>query len=77
MRGVCLALPHAAASIEWDNKLVVTIDEKKFAIAALNPEPVWLSLRSTPEGFAEPTERPGGAQRLICRAYFPKRFASV
>lgn len=30
-----------------------------FAVLVLEPAPVWLSLKTTPEDFAELTERPG------------------
>jgi len=59
VREFCIALPHASESIQWDNHLVLKIAGKMFAVIALEPSEVWISFKSTPEEFAELTERPG------------------
>jgi len=59
VRKFCLAMPHATESVQWGNDLVMKIGGKIFAVMALDPSSVWLSFKSTPEDFAELTERPG------------------
>jgi predicted DNA-binding protein (MmcQ/YjbR family) len=59
VREFCLALPHVTESIQWSNHLVLKVGGKMFAVAALEPSPVWISLKCTDEDFAELTERPG------------------
>src|SRR3954467_4296049 len=59
VREYCLSFPHATETIQWGNDLVLKIGGKMFAVAALEPAPVWLSFKCTPEDFAELTERPG------------------
>ena len=59
VRKFCLAMPHATESVQWGNDLVMKIGGKMFAVMALDPSSVWLSFKSTPEDFAELTERPG------------------
>ena len=49
VRRYCLSLPHTTEQVQWGH-------------AAMPLEPpfdVWLSLKCTPEEFAELTERPG------------------
>jgi predicted DNA-binding protein (MmcQ/YjbR family) len=59
VRRICLALPHATESVKWENDLVFCVESKMFAVAALEPGPVWLSFKCTPEVYAELLERPG------------------
>jgi predicted DNA-binding protein (MmcQ/YjbR family) len=59
VREYCLSLPHAAESIQWGNDLVMKVGGKMFAVVVLEPAPVWISFKCTPEEFAELTERPG------------------
>lgn len=58
-RRYCLSLPHATESVQWGDDLVFKIGGKMFAVVVLEPAKVWLSLKCSPEGFAELTERPG------------------
>jgi len=58
VRKFCLSMPHAKESIQWGNDLVMKVGGKMFAVMALEPSSVWLSLKCTPEDFAELTERP-------------------
>lgn len=59
VREYCLSLPHATESIQWGNDLVLKVGGKMFAVMILEAAPVWISFKSTPEDFAEMTERPG------------------
>ena len=59
VRKICLSLPHAAESVKWDDNLVFTVDSKMFAVAALEPGPLWISFKCSPDDFADLLERPG------------------
>jgi predicted DNA-binding protein (MmcQ/YjbR family) len=59
LRRVCLSLPHATEQIQWEDDLVFKVGGKMFAVARLEPARVWLSLKTSPEEFAELVERPG------------------
>ncbi len=59
VREICLSFPHATEQIQWDIDLVFKVAGKMFAVAVLEPARVWLSFKSSPENFAELTERPG------------------
>ena len=58
VREYCLKFPHATESIQWGNDLVLKVGGKMFTVMRLEPAPVWISFKSTPEEFAELTERP-------------------
>src|SRR5271169_3343706 len=58
LREVCLSLPGATEQIQWVNMLLFKISGKMFAMTALEPAPVWLFFKASPETFAELTERP-------------------
>jgi predicted DNA-binding protein (MmcQ/YjbR family) len=57
LREVCLAFPGATEQIQWGNDLLFKVGGKMFAVTPLEPAPVWLSLKVSPENFAELTER--------------------
>ena len=59
VRSVCLDLPQATEHVQWGNDLVFKVAGKMFAIVNLDPGPVRASFKTTPEKFAELTERPG------------------
>jgi predicted DNA-binding protein (MmcQ/YjbR family) len=59
LRKFCLSLPAATEQIQWGDNLLFKVGGRMFAIASLEPSPVWLSLKADPEEFAELTERPG------------------
>jgi len=59
IRRFCMALPHTTEEVLWGGDLVFKIGGKMYAAAALEPAPVCLSFKSTPEEFAELVERPG------------------
>jgi predicted DNA-binding protein (MmcQ/YjbR family) len=54
-----MAFPHATEQVQWGYDLVFKVGGKMFAVTALEPAPVFLSFKCTPEAFAELTERPG------------------
>ena len=58
IRRYCLSLPHATEKMQWES-LVFKVGGKMFAVAALEPGGVWLSLKCSPEAFAELVEREG------------------
>lgn len=59
LRKICLAFPAVTEQIQWGDNLLFKVAGKMFAITTLEPARVWLSLKATPENFAELTERPG------------------
>jgi predicted DNA-binding protein (MmcQ/YjbR family) len=59
VRRYCMGMPHATESVMWGNDLVFKVAGKMFAVVVLEPSKVWLSLKCSPEEFAEMVERPG------------------
>ncbi len=59
LRDFCLSLPHTTEQIQWEDNLVFKVGGKMYAVLALEPGPVWLSLKCGTEEFAELTERQG------------------
>ena len=59
LRRLCLSFPGVTEQIQWGSDLLFKVCGKMFAVTPLEPAPVWLSLKVTPENFAELTERPG------------------
>lgn len=59
VRELCLSFPHATEKISWGHDLTFRVNDKIFAVTVLEPAPVWLSFKCTPETFAELTERTG------------------
>ena len=58
LREVCLAFPGASEQIQWGYDLVFKVGGRMFAVTPLEPAPVCLSFKASPENFAELTERP-------------------
>jgi predicted DNA-binding protein (MmcQ/YjbR family) len=58
LRELCLSFPGATEQIQWGYDLLFKVGEKMFAVTPLEPAPVWLSFKASPENFAELTERP-------------------
>src|SRR6266478_6966166 len=58
LREICLSFPGATEQIQWGNDLVFKVGGKMFAVTPLEPAPVCLSFKASPENFAELTERP-------------------
>jgi predicted DNA-binding protein (MmcQ/YjbR family) len=59
LRQLCLSFPGATEQIQWGNDLLFKVGGKMFAAAPLEPAPVCLSFKASPENFAELTERVG------------------
>jgi predicted DNA-binding protein (MmcQ/YjbR family) len=59
LRKICLGFPAVTEQIQWGDDLLFKVVGKMFAVASLEPARVWLSLKVSPEDFAELTERPG------------------
>ena len=59
-RAYCLSFPHVTEEVLWGNDLVFKIGRKMFAVIGLDPaSDHCMSLKCTPEKFAELTERKG------------------
>jgi predicted DNA-binding protein (MmcQ/YjbR family) len=59
LRELCLSFPGATEQIQWGDDLLFKVGGKMFAVAPLEPAKIWISLKASPENFAELTERPG------------------
>jgi predicted DNA-binding protein (MmcQ/YjbR family) len=70
IRDFCLSLPHVTEEIQWEEHLLFKIGGKMFAITTLGPVGTRLSVKSTPERFAEMTEIPG----VIPAPYMARNF---
>ena len=58
LRDLCLSFPGATEQIQWGCDLLFKVGGKMFAVTPLEPAPVCLSFKASPENFAELTERP-------------------
>jgi predicted DNA-binding protein (MmcQ/YjbR family) len=58
LRELCLSFPGATEQIQWGSDLLFKVGGKMFAVTPLEPAPVYLSFKASPEKFAELTERP-------------------
>src|SRR6267142_2203958 len=58
LRELCLSFPGVTEQIQWGNDLLFKVGGKMFAATPLEPAPVCLSFKASPESFAELTERP-------------------
>jgi predicted DNA-binding protein (MmcQ/YjbR family) len=58
LRELCLSFPGTTEQIQWGYDLVFKVAGKMFAVTPLEPAPVCLSFKASPENFAELTERP-------------------
>jgi len=59
IRDLCLSFPSVTEHVIWGNDLTFKVAGKMFVHAVLEPAPVWLSFKASPENFYELTERPG------------------
>jgi predicted DNA-binding protein (MmcQ/YjbR family) len=59
IRSLCLSFPAATEHVIWGNDLTFKVAGKMFAHTVLEPAPVWLSFKASPDNFYELTERPG------------------
>ena len=56
IRKYCLSFPNAEESLQWGETLCFKVGGKIFAMLSLDAVPPHLSLKTTPELFAELTE---------------------
>ena len=68
LRQVCLSFPGTTEQIQWGCDLVFKVGGKMYAVTPLEPAPVWLSFKASPEKFAELTER----QNIIPAPYLAR-----
>jgi predicted DNA-binding protein (MmcQ/YjbR family) len=59
VRRQCKLLPGTTEQVQWGNDLVFKVGGKMYAVTPLEPAPVCLSFKCSPEDFADLTERPG------------------
>ena len=59
LRELCLSFPGVTEQMQWGDDLLFKVGGKMFAVTPLVPAKVWISLKASPEKFAELTERPG------------------
>jgi predicted DNA-binding protein (MmcQ/YjbR family) len=59
IRDLCLSFPAVTEHVIWGNDLTFKVAGKMFAHAVLEPAPVWLSFKASPDNFYALTERPG------------------
>ncbi len=57
LREICLSFPGATEQIQWGCDLLFKVGGKMFAVTPLEPAPVCLSFKASPQNFAELTER--------------------
>lgn len=59
LRKFCLAFPGATEDVKWGNDLCFCVGAKMFTVTSADSSEGGVSLKTTPEKFAELTERPG------------------
>jgi predicted DNA-binding protein (MmcQ/YjbR family) len=59
IRDLCLSFPSVTEHVIWGSDLTFKVAGKMFAHTVLEPAPVWLSFKASPDNFYELTERPG------------------
>jgi predicted DNA-binding protein (MmcQ/YjbR family) len=59
LRRQCMSLAGTTEQVQWGYDLVFKVGGKMYAVAPLEPAPVCLSFKCSPEDFADLTERPG------------------
>jgi predicted DNA-binding protein (MmcQ/YjbR family) len=68
LRELCLSFAGTTEQIQWGCDLVFKVGGKMFAVTPLEPAPVCLSFKASPENFAELTER----QNIIPAPYMAR-----
>src|ERR1700736_7042334 len=59
IRDLCLSFPSVTEHVICGSDFTFKVAGKMFAHAVLEPAPVWLSFKASPENFYDLTERPG------------------
>src|SRR5258707_15516002 len=57
LRKLCLSFPGTTEQIQWGYDLLFKVGGKMYAVTPLEPAPVGLSFKTSPENFADLTER--------------------
>ena len=70
LRRYCLQFPHTTENVQWGYDLCFKVDGKLFLVTPLEPAPVRLSFKCSPENFAEVAKRYGEAFALYQRGSF-------
>jgi predicted DNA-binding protein (MmcQ/YjbR family) len=68
LRKLCLSFPGTTEQIQWGCDLLFKVGGKMYAVTPLEPAPVCLSFKASPEKFAELTER----QNIIPAPYLAR-----
>src|SRR5213080_1150584 len=68
LRKLCLSFPGTTEQIQWGYDLLFKVGGKMYAVTPLEPAPVCLSFKASPETFAELTER----QNIIPAPYLAR-----
>ena len=68
LREVCLSFPGTTEQMQWGSDLLFKVGGKMYAVTPLEPAPVWLSFKASPDKFAELTER----QNIIPAPYLAR-----
>jgi predicted DNA-binding protein (MmcQ/YjbR family) len=68
IRDLCLSFPSATEHVIWGDDLTFKVGGKMFAHAVLEPAPVWLSFKTSPENYFELIER----QNIIPAPYLAR-----
>ena len=59
LRKFCLSLPHATEDVKWGDDLCFCVGAKMFCVTGLDSPEAGISLKCTPETFAELVELDG------------------
>lgn len=59
LRRYCLQFPHSTENVQWGADLCFKVDGKLFVVTSLEPGPVRLVFKCSPEAFVELCEQPG------------------
>ncbi len=68
LRKLCLSFPGTTEQIQWGYDLLFKVGGKMYAVTPLEPAPVCLSFKASPENFVELTER----QNIIPAPYLAR-----
>jgi predicted DNA-binding protein (MmcQ/YjbR family) len=71
VRRFCKSLPYTTETVQWEIDLVFKVGGKMYAVMPLEPMPVKLSFKCTPEEFGELTQLAGIIPApYLARAYW-------
>jgi predicted DNA-binding protein (MmcQ/YjbR family) len=59
LRQFCLSFPGATEDVKWGNDLCFSVGKKMFCVTSVEDKEGGISFKTTPEKFAELTERDG------------------